>query len=63
MLTILAWMVFIPAVFWNVIILSVAFADIIGSRDLEWNNARNWSALILSLAILFIPGAYLFGWF
>lgn len=63
MLTILAWMVFIPAVVWNMILFPVVFSDIISKGDLDWNKARNWRDLILSLAVLFIPGVYLFGWF
>lgn len=63
MLTILAWMVFIPAVIWNMILLPMAFIDIMSKRSLDWNTARNWQDLILSLAVLFIPGVYLFGWF
>lgn len=62
MLTILAWMVFIPAVVWNFAMLVVAFTDIVGSRKIDWLTARNVFDLSLSLAILFIPGVYLFGW-
>jgi hypothetical protein len=63
MLTILAWMVFIPAVIWNMTILIIAFTDIVGDRKLNWATWRNIRDLVLSLAILFIPGVYLFGWF
>lgn len=63
MLTILAWMVFIPAVAWNMILLPVVFSDIIGKGAVDWNTTRNWRDLILGLAILFVPDVYLFGWF
>ena len=63
MLTIFAWMVFIPAVIWNMTILIVGFIDIVGDRKHNWANWRNVRDLVLSLAILFIPGVYLFGWF
>jgi hypothetical protein len=64
MLTILAWMIFIPAVFWNSIIFAIAVIDIIdGNRKYAWSKWRNWRDLMISLVILFIPGVYLFGWF
>jgi hypothetical protein len=67
MLTILAWMAFIPAVIWNMAMLIIAFTDIVGDitgdRKLHWANWRNIRDLVLSLAVLFIPGVYLFGWF
>jgi len=63
MLTILAWMVFIPAVIWNMTILIIMFTDIVYDGKLDWANWRNVRDLVLSLAILFIPGVYLFGWF
>lgn len=63
MLTIVSWMVFVPAVVWNVLIFCVAFGDIMGSSKVKWwSIKRNWRDLALSLAVLFIPGVYLFGW-
>jgi hypothetical protein len=62
MLTILAWMVFVPAVIWNVIIFGVAFFDLIDDRSVEWLRSDNIFTLVLSLAVLLIPGVYLFGW-
>jgi len=64
MLTVFAWMIFIPAVVWNVTILCVAFADLMSDkRSVDWANKRNFLDLALSLAVLFIPGFYLFGLF
>lgn len=63
MLTIMAWVVFIPALIWNITLLFIAFGDIIGDSKISWVNTRNLRDLILSLAVLFIPGVYLFGWF
>jgi hypothetical protein len=62
MLTILAWMVFIPAIFWNIILFMVVFGDIVATRKIKWMNFRNMVDLVLSLAVLIIPGVYLFGW-
>lgn len=64
MLTVFAWMVFIPAVFWNVTILCIAFADLMSDKPtVDWANKRNFLDLALSLTVLFIPGVYLFGLF
>ena len=63
MLTIMAWIVFIPGVVWNFFFFAVAFGDILGDRKFSWVDSRNVRDLILSLAILFIPGVYLFGLF
>lgn len=63
MFTILAWMVFIPAIVWNLIFFAVAFVNIIESRELKWANTGNLRDTFLSLVVLFIPGVYLFGWF
>jgi hypothetical protein len=64
MLSILAWIVFVPALIWNFIIFIVAFGDLMSPKaKIEWTSARNIRDLALSLTILFIPGVYLFGWF
>lgn len=63
MLTILAWLVFIPAVMWNAIFWSIAFVVFIESKDYGWANRRNLRDSILSLAALMIPGVFLFGWY
>ena len=59
MLTVLAWIVLIPAVIWNLILgfIVVATAD----RH-DWRNLDNWRVLGISLAALMIPSLYLFGW-
>lgn len=62
MLTILAWMVFLPAAFWNVVFWSVGFSTVIESKTGEWKNLRNLRDAVLSAALLLIPGVYLFGW-
>ena len=62
MLTILAWMVFLPAAFWNVIFWCVAFSVFIESKTGDWANRRNLRDAVLSVALLLIPGVYLFGW-
>jgi hypothetical protein len=63
MLTILAWMVFIPAVVWNMTLFMVAISDIFGQNRVHWFTKRNMRDLALSLVILFVPGVYLFGLF
>lgn len=66
MLTILAWLVFIPAAFWNVIFWCVAFATVIESKPdetrCELSTRRNLRDAVLSASLLLIPGVYLFGW-
>lgn len=63
MLTILAWMIFIPALFWNFIFFIVAFVDIVGDRKFSWANKKNARDALISFTVLFIPGIYLFGIF
>ena len=64
MLTIIAWLVFVPAAGWNIIIFSVAFEALMSpNSEIEWTSKRNLRDLTISLIILFVPGVYLFGWF
>lgn len=63
MFTILAWIVFVPALVWNVIFFGIALGDIFGKQKVDWNSRRNLRDTILTLAFLFIPGIYLFGLF
>lgn len=61
MLTILAWVVFVPAISWNILFFSIAFADFMMRGSASF-SAENLKQAIISLAALFIPGVYLFGW-
>lgn len=63
MLTILAWIVFVPAIIWNITLLIIAFSDIMGDQKIHWFNRRNMRDVTISLLILFVPGIYLFGVF
>lgn len=63
MLTIAAWVVFVPAFVWNIAFFLVAFKDIFVERTIDWFNIRNLKDAVISLMLLFIPGVYLFGWF
>jgi hypothetical protein len=63
MLTILAWIVFVPAIIWNIILFSIVFGDIMGDQKFHWFNRRNMRDVTISLLILFVPGIYLFGVF
>lgn len=64
MLTILAWLVFVPAVVWNFTLFCVTFSDLMSDNPkIEWKRMKNLRDLILSLLVLFVPGVYLFGWF
>jgi hypothetical protein len=62
MLTILAWLTFIPAICWNFLLFIIVFTDIMDKGQLTWTRS-DIRDLILSLAVLLIPGVYLFGWF
>lgn len=57
MLTILASVIFVPALIWNLVFIPVAITQSF-SRKNFWSDIK---ALVFSLAILFIPGIYLFG--
>lgn len=61
MLTILAWMIFIPAAVWNIVFFSIAFGETIGKGFDPWKSNGNILHAIASLALLIIPGIYLFG--
>ena len=61
MITIVAWIVFIFATFWNMIYFGVALVEIIKSEKTNWR--RESVAIVISLALWFVPGIYLFGWF
>lgn len=62
MLTIIAHMVFWPALVWNVFFWIAAVAQLLNGTSLPRHvQLRNVRDGILSLALLFIPGVYLFG--
>ena len=61
MLTIIAWLIFIPAAVWNVIFFSLAFTETLTKGIAVWNRHDNWLHAIASLALLLAPGIYLFG--
>lgn len=64
MLTILSWVVFIPALIWNITLFYIIFGDLMSEKsNIEWTRTKNLRDLSLSLIILFVPGVYLFGWF
>ena len=62
MFTIIAWVVFIPAFVWNLAGMVIVIDDLLGAGKIKW-NARDFLELAFSLALLFVPGVYLFGWF
>jgi len=57
MLTVIAWMVFIPAVIWN----TVFFGYAVLSSKPDWKMKQNWRDAAISLTVLMVPGVYLFG--
>lgn len=61
MLTIIAWLVFVPALGWNVLFFLIAFDEILSRR--KGFLVRNLVDALVSLALLLVPGVYLFGWF
>jgi hypothetical protein len=65
MLSVLAWIVFVPALILNITIFILALNDYMLSpkSKIKWTSIRNICELAFSLIILFIPGVYLFGWF
>ena len=62
MLTILAYVIFVPALVWNVVLWGVAIDMATKDKHYHWVNRRNFRDFIVSLAALLIPGVYLFGW-
>lgn len=62
MLTIIAHMVFWPAMIWNVLFWIAAFGQLFNGtpfpRHIQLRNVRD---SIISLTLLFVPGVYLFG--
>lgn len=60
MLTIIAWLVFVPALGWNVLFFLIAFGQLVKRKGLL---VRNLIDALVSLALLLVPGVYLFGWF
>ncbi len=62
MLTILAIIVFVPALVWNVVLWGVAIDTAVKDKGYAWANRRNFRDFTVSLAVLLIPGVYLFGW-
>lgn len=60
MLTIIAWLVFVPALGWNVLFFLIAFDQLVKRKGLL---VRNLVDALVSLALLLVPGVYLFGWF
>ncbi len=61
MLTVVAWMVFVPAVVWNMLFFAIAFKDTVYNGIGVWANKANIQQSVISLVILFVPGVYLFG--
>jgi hypothetical protein len=58
MLTILSHLIFWPALIWNVFLFITVIASGGISRHNMWSDIK---AIAVSLAILLIPGVYLFG--
>lgn len=64
MLTILSWLIFIPAVVWNILFFSIAFNDITDKKSYQFrgdNGRSNLLAAAWSLLAMIVPGVYLFG--
>ena len=59
MLTILAYIVFVPALVWNVVLWGVTIDTAVKDKHYHWVNRRNFLDFIVSLAALLIPGVYL----
>lgn len=61
MLTIISWVVFILASFWNIFFWAVGALEIVNGAPIDWCRTR--VEMVISLAIWIIPGVYLFGVF
>ena len=61
MITIVAWIVFVFATFWNILYFGVALGQILKEEKTNWQCEI--VAIVLSLTLWFVPGVYLFGWF
>lgn len=61
MLTIIAWIVFVFASFWNIFFWVVGAMEMVNRNRVDWDRTR--VEMIISLAIWIIPGVYLFGLF
>lgn len=61
MLTIIAWIVFVFASFWNIFFWAVEAMEMWQRNPIDWDRTR--VEMIISLAIWIIPGVYLFGLF
>lgn len=61
MLTIIAWIVFIFASFWNILFWTLGATVTMRTNRIDWDRTR--VEMIISLAIWIIPGVYLFGLF
>jgi len=63
MLTILAWAVFVPATFWNILFWTVGmWFTFVDPRGGAIDVKKSVIEAGISLAVWFIPGVYLFGW-
>lgn len=63
MLTIVAWVVFIPALIWNLVFFGIVFVDFMNGNTAQFKYVKNYLQTAVSLVMLFVPGVYLFGWF
>ena len=62
MLTVIAWIVFIFATAWNLLFWTVGFwYSVVDTKKVDYKKTS--VEAVISLAIWFIPGVYLFGWF
>ena len=63
MLTIVAWIVFVPAVVWNTVFFGIVLVDFFNGDWKYFKYAKNYVQAAISVALLFVPGVYLFGWY
>ena len=67
MLTILAWIIFIPALIFNIFLwLTILLAVLLDDRRIKFTNkdfVNTATIVIIGMIILWIPGIYLFGVF
>jgi hypothetical protein len=70
MLTVLAYVVFIPALLFNIVLFLVMFNDLIKGNYkafIDPTNLRDTFIIIVimmvPITIMMVPGVYLFGWY
>ena len=63
MITVIAWIVFVFATLWNILFWTIGAWITLKGETKNVKMKRTIVEMVFTLAIWFIPGVYLFGWF